>query len=282
MTARIALVTDSTADIPPTLAQERQVYVVPLYVIWGADNLKDGIDITPDDFFKRLPSDPILPTTSQPSPAEFAEIYQQARDETDAEAVMALTISADLSGTYASAQQATRMVDFPAYAIDLRSASIGTGLGVLEVADARDSGASPEEILALARSLPARIRLYFLLGTLEYLHKGGRIGGARRFLGTALNIKPILQIRDGRVEAHESVRTRKRAFSRLVEIFWEVIDPARPLRVGVLHSAAEEDADALGKAIVERCQPTSLVKTQVGATIGVHAGPGAVGFAVLQ
>lgn len=280
--AHFALITDSTSDLPPAIARERQIHVAPLYIIWGQDSLRDGIDITPEQFYRRLAIDPVLPTTSQPTPADFAELYRQAYTESDAEGVLVLTISADLSGTYASAVQARDMVDFPVEVVDLRSVTLGTTMPVLQVADARDQGASLQEAAALARSLANRTQIYFTLDTLEYLHKGGRIGGAKRLIGTAFNIKPVLQIANGRVEAKESIRTRKRALSRLVELFEETVDPTKTLYVGLLHGQAPADADWLEAEIKARWQPARLIKAQVGAVIGVHTGPGAVGFALLQ
>ncbi len=280
--ARFALITDSTSDLPPAIARERQIHVAPLYIIWGQDSLRDGVDITPEQFYRRLAIDPVLPTTSQPTPADFADLYRQTHASSDAEGVLVLTISADLSGTYASAVQARDMVDFPVEVVDLRSVTLGTAMPVLQVADARDQGASLQEAAALARSLANRTHIYFTLDTLEYLHKGGRIGGAKRLIGTAFNIKPVLQIANGRVEAKESIRTRKRALSRLVELFEETVDPTKTLYVGLLHGQAPADADWLEAEIKARWQPAQLIKAQVGAVIGVHTGPGAVGFALLQ
>ncbi|GAB4573562.1 MAG: DegV family protein [Anaerolineae bacterium] len=282
MSSRVALVLDSTSDIPESIATERQIYVIPLHIIWGKDTLRDRVDITPAQFYDRLRQDPVLPTTSQPTPSEFAAIYRQAVEETGADSVLTLTISSDLSGTYASAVQAVKMVDFPVQVVDLRSASMATTIPALQVKDALDAGATLQEAAKLAHSLAGRTNLFFTLNTLEYLHKGGRIGGAQRLIGTALNIKPILTVIDGKVEAKESIRTRKRALSRLLDILEEVVDPSKPMQIGILHGQAPEDASWLEDEIRRRYSPERLFKTQVGAVIGVHTGPGAVGFAVTQ
>jgi DegV family protein with EDD domain len=282
VTAQFALVTDSTSDIPADLARQHQVYVAPLHIIWGREHFIDGVDITPAEFYVRLAREAQLPTSSQPSPQEFAEVYERAIKETGAPGILTLTISSDLSGTYSSAVAAADMVDFPVEVVDLRTASIATGLGVLKLAEARDSGISLPEALALAQSYTTRTKLVFSVDTLEYLHKGGRIGGARRLLGTALNIKPVLQVLDGRVEPRESVRTRKRVLGRLVEIFEVEVDPSRPFSLGILHANAPADAEALAAAIQEHQSPAMLVTTQIAAVISVHTGPGAVGFAILQ
>ena len=282
MSARIAIVTDSTSDIPKDIAQERNIYVVPLHVLWGTETLRDGIDITPAQFYERLAREPELPTTSQPTPSEFAEAYQRVRDETDAEGILVLTISAELSGTYSSAVQAVKMVDFPVRVVDTRVTSLGQTLCVLEAADARDQGASLEEAAALAESYIGRIPIIFTLDTLEYLHRGGRIGGAQRLIGTALNIKPVLHIVDGRVEPRESVRTRKRALRRLREIFDELVDPSKPVKVGILHSKTPDEVQTLKQHITARYQPERMISTEVGCTIGTHTGPGVVGVTLLQ
>jgi DegV family protein with EDD domain len=282
VTSRIALITDSTSDLPLNIRQERQIYVAPLHITWGKDLLKDGIDITPREFYQRLEKDPILPTTSQPTPAEFATLYQKAIDETGADSALVLTISAELSGTYSSATQAAKMVDFPVRVVDTKSVSMGHAMNLILAADAIDGGASLDEAAALAESLVPQTHLVFTLNTLEYLHKGGRIGGAQRLIGTAFNIKPLLQLVDGKIEPRESIRTRKRALSRLVDVFEEIVNPEKPLHVGILHGNAAQEAAWLEQAICDRWQPAKLISTQVGAVIGVHTGPGAVGFAVVQ
>jgi DegV family protein with EDD domain len=282
VTAQFALVTDSTSDLPDDLVRQHQIYIAPLHIMWGRDHFIDGVDITPAQFYDRLAKEDQLPTSSQPSPQEFAEIFERAVKETGAPGILTLTISADLSGTYSSAVAAASMVDFPVEVVDLRTASIATGLSVLKLAQVRDAGMPLQEALALAQSFASRTQLIFSVDTLEYLHKGGRIGGARRLLGTALNIKPVLQVIDGRVEPRESVRTRKRVLSRMVEIFEAEVDSSKPLNLGILHANAPQDAEALRTALLEHCSPELLVTTQISAVISVHTGPGAVGFAILQ
>ncbi|MFC1959952.1 DegV family protein [Chloroflexota bacterium] len=277
-----AIVTDSTADLPVDIQQERQIYIAPLHVLWGTDDFEDGVDITRDQFFDRLATDPELPTTSQPTPAAFVELYKKAIAETGAEGVLVLTISAHLSGTYASAIQAGGMVDFPVEVVDLRTVSIPTGLGVLKMADARDEGASLEEAVALARTLPDQLKLVFALDTMKYLHKGGRIGGGKRLLGAALNIKPILHIEDGKIDAYDSVRTRKRVSKRLIEILADHIDENKSIHIAILHSRVPEEAEKLKATIEARWTVERMVVTEVGSVIGVHVGPGALGFALLQ
>ena len=282
MTAKFAIVTDSTSDLPSQIVSDRQIYITPLHILWGQDHYVDGVDMSPEAFHERLASDSKLPTSSQPTPNEFVAMYKRAIEETGAEGILALTLSADLSGTYASAVSAASDVDFPVRVVDTRTASVATGLIVMRTADARDKGMSLDDAAELAQSYAASSELFFMVDTLEYLHRGGRIGGARRLLGTALNIKPILYVNDGRVEPSESIRTRKRAVNRLVEMVEEKVDPSRPLYIAVLHSNAEADAEALEATIRQRWQPKQIIKNTVSAVISVHTGPGALGCAILQ
>lgn len=282
MKPRIALITDSTCDLPTTLVQERQIYVVPQVILWGREVLKDGVSFSSAQFYDRLAASSEIPTTSRPAPADVAELFQRARDETDAEALVVVVVSADVSGTVSSAMEALKMVDFPVHVVDTRTVSLALGLTVLKVADVRDSGAPAPEVVGTARKLAQRARVLFTPGTLEFLHRGGRIGGARHLIGTALSIKPILHIKDGRVEPLESVRTRKRALKRLLEIVEEQADLSRPLNIGVMHGKAQEEADALAAEVRERWKPTCLLESWVSPSIGVHAGPGIIGIAALQ
>lgn len=281
MSRKIALITDSTADLPPALAAERGIYVIPQVVVWGQETLKAGIDIDSQTFYERLAGESALPTTSRPAPADVAALCQQAMDD-GAEDVLILTVSAEVSGSFGAAEQAQKMLDFPVKIIDTRTISVAQGLTVLAVADLLDSGASLAEAAAASQETAARSRMFFTPSTLEYLHRGGRIGGAQRLIGTALSIKPILHISDGRVEAFESVRTRKRAVSRLVEIIGELVDTNKPFQVGVTHGNTPDEAAALRDEIASTWNPQHLLTGEVDASIGVHVGPGVLGIGVLQ
>lgn len=281
MKPRIALVTDSTCDLPDALVQERRLYMIPQVILWGREVLKDGISLNSRQFYERLAVDSDMPTTSRPAPVDVADLLQRARDENDAEAVVVVIVSADVSGTVSSTQEAMKTVDFPVYMVDTRTISLALGLTVLQAADARDQGASAQEVVELAQRVAARSRVMFTPGTLEYLYRGGRIGGARHLIGTALSIKPILHLKDGRVEALENVRTRKRALKRLVEILDEQIDRSRPMHIGVMHGNAAEEAEALAAEIRDRLNPAVLLQSWVSPSIGVHAGPGVIGLAML-
>ncbi len=282
MKARIAVVTDSTADIPAQLAKERQIYVAPMHIYWEGKDLRDGIDMQPAEFYHRLETSRSVPTTSQPTLPEFTEIFQRARDEHDAEAVVVLTISSKLSGTFNAANQARKLVDFPVHVVDSLTGSLAHGLTVLSLADARDQGISPEEAVSLAQDIAARTKMIFALNTLEFLYRSGRVNNLQRILGAALRIKPILHVKDGGITLFEQVRTRRRQMNRLLEIFEETVDQSLPLRIGILHGNAIEEMQSFVDEITSRWKPALLVTNTVCAPVGVHTGPGALGFAILQ
>jgi len=281
--ARFALVTDSTSDLPASLAEERRIYVVPMHIMWGErENLRDGIDLPHGAIYERLAREREMPTTSQPSPAEYVDAFRRAREASDAEAVIAMTMSSELSGSYFSAMQASRMVDFPAYAVDSRTGSMALGLAALAVAEARDAGVSVEAALTLAQESAARTHMIFLLDTLEYLYRSGRVDGWKRMLSDVLRIKPLLHVRNGRIDPLEVVRTRRRALERLLQLFGELVDRSKSLRVGVLHGNAPQDLEAFVAEIKARWNPAFLMQGVVSSGIAVHTGPRSLGFAMLQ
>lgn len=280
--ANFALVTDTTADLPKELCEQRNIYMIPQVIVWGRETFKDREDITSREFYKRLASASEMPTTSRPVPVDLANLLQKAHDENNVETVVMLSVSKDVSGTYSSAMEAIKMVDFPVKVLDTRTISLALGMVALKVAEARDSGASPDEAIALAEQLSARSSALFSPGTLEYLRRGGRIGSAQHLIGTALSIKPILTLKDGHVEALESIRTRKRALKRLLDIAEERIDKSKPLHMGVIHGDAEQEAQSLLEDARARWNPELLLSSWVSPSIGVHAGPGVIGITIVQ
>jgi DegV family protein with EDD domain len=282
MPKRVAIITDSTSDMPAELVARYEIEVVPLYVTFGTNTLRDGVELPSPMFFERLQTDPNHPTTSQPTPADFVEAYNRARDAIDAEEVVAITISEELSGTYDSAVAAQKMVDFPVHVLDSRTTTMGLTLATVAAAEAAEQGASGAQVASAAQAAIDNVRLFFVVDTLEYLHKGGRIGTASRFIGTALSIKPVLQVADGAVQAFERVRTKKRALARLVNLLDELADPDRPLFLAVGQGEAREDMQWLINEINARHTPEKLYQIEVGATIGTHTGPGVVGYSFYQ
>jgi DegV family protein with EDD domain len=281
--SKIAIVTDSTAYIPTEIMRGHEIHSVPLQLIWGSETYRDGIDILPDQFYARLPESKVNPTTSQPSPAVFKDIYEKlAAQGFD---ILSMHISSKLSGTMDSATQAK--ASLPKLNIELHdslSTSMCLGFQVLTVIRAAEQGASLQECMALAEQARQHSGVLFLVNTLEFLRRGGRIGGAQAFLGTALNLKPIMEVRDGRVEGIDKVRTWNKAMDRLLELFEQRVDKRLPVRIGALHGGASEEAATLLERARQRFGVSDVSETlisPVSPVIGVHTGPGVVGLAYM-
>ncbi len=276
---QIAVVTDGTCDLPSELAAERGVEIVPHHVIWGGETYTDGVNITSDIFYDRLARDPELPKTSQPSPGDFADAYHRVQRKHNADAVLCITTSDRITGAHGSAVVARDLVDFPVEVVDSRMATIPLGLIVLATAEACQRGMTLEQAVQFVHESSEHSHFFFTLGTLEFLYRGGRIGGARHLIGTALNIKPVLHIKDGVVEPYENVRTRKRALARLVDIANGYQDK-HPLRLGVVHSRAAEVND-FSQELQDLLKPDQFFVTLACSPVGVYAGPGSIGFGLL-
>jgi DegV family protein with EDD domain len=275
---KVVVVTDSTAYIPPDLVKRHGLVVAPLAVIWDGKTLYDGVDITPAEFYARLRTSKTLPTTSQTTPEEFAKIFSPILAEGNA--VLGVFISSKLSGTMDSATQAKNaMPAAPIELVDSLSSAMALGFIALAAARAAQAGAGPAEAAEAARRAIGRTNVLFVVDTLEFMHRGGRIGGAQRFLGTALNLKPVLTVRDGRVEALESVRTKGKATERMLKAIEQDIGDRRPLRISPLHASAPEEARALMKTVQDRFRPDECILSEVSPAIGTHVGPGTIGIA---
>ncbi|MGF1503735.1 MAG: DegV family protein [Chloroflexi bacterium] len=279
-TQRIALITDSTSDLPAELTDKYNIHVVPLHVIWGSDDLLDGQDITPQGFYERIVKDPIHPKTAQPTPLEFKKALEQAAEEGAEEAVV-ITISKDMSGTLTSVLNAKEEVSLKVHTKDSRSTTMGLGWQVLAAARAREAGADAEGMIAAAEKARQRMQLRFSVDTLDYLHKGGRIGGAQHLIGTALNLKPELYVdhEKGEVQSGSRTRTRSRAIDRMYANFFEEVGKKRPLHVAVIHTMSDEEANALAERTRKEHKPDELLIVPIGPVVGVHVGPGALGLA---
>lgn len=271
-----ALVTDSTAYIPQDLIDLYDIHVAPQVLIWGETSYLDGVDIQPDEFYKKLQESDVHPTTSQATVAAFHSIYEPLVEKDIP--ILTIVISEKLSGTLQSAQQAKEM--FPDASIELvdsRTTAMAMGYQVLAAARARENGASFEEAIAIAKSARDRTGVFFVVDTLEYLHRGGRIGGASKLFGTALNIKPLLHIEDGRVESFEKVRTKSKAVDHMLDVVAEKVNGADLIRIAALHVAAEEEASAILDRAKQRFNPDEEMIAVVSPVVGNHAGPGTVG-----
>jgi len=275
---KIAVLTDSTAYLPSPLIDQYSIHVIPLTVLWGDDALRDGVDITPAEFLQRLNEDPVHPTTTQPNPEDFQLIYEQLSSDHDA--IVAPLISSKLSGTVNSAQSAKSTFSrVPVRVVDTQSTSMGLGFAVLAAARAAAQGMSLEDVEAAARSAAANTRVLFVVDTLEYLHRGGRIGGASKLLGTALSIKPLLHLNEGRVDALERVRTKGKAVSRMLELVTHYAD-GQPARVAVIHAGSPEEAEELKAQVAGQITCEELHVADLSPAISIHTGPGTVGLAV--
>jgi DegV family protein with EDD domain len=276
--AKVVVVTDSTAYIPADLIQRHGLQVAPLYVNWDGQTYRDGVDITLAEFYARLKTSKSLPTTSQTTPEDFTKIFSAIL--ADGGEVLGVFISADLSGTVDSAMQVKKaMPAAPIEIVDSRSSAMALGFTALAAARAVESGASRTEGAAVARRAVETSNVIFVVDTLEFLHRGGRIGGAKRFLGTALNLKPLLTVQEGKVAALESVRTKKKATERMLDLIEEQTGGRRPLRLSPLHASAPQEAEALKSAVEARFRPEECFLSEVSPAIGTHVGPGTVGVA---
>jgi DegV family protein with EDD domain len=269
----VAVVVDSTADIPEATRTELGIATVPLSINFGSASYRDGIDMTTDEFYQRLVQDDTHPSTSQPSPGAFAEVYEELAREHDG--IISIHLGGKLSGTVRSAEQAKELVpNVPINIIDSGSVSMGFGFLGIEAAQMAREGQSLEEISAQLEAMLPKIRLWAVLDTLKYLERGGRIGRTRAFLGTLLSVKPIIQIKDSEVLPTEQVRTHKKAISRMVELA-SAEGPYR--RLAVLHSTSQGFAEELADRLGTIHPHSEIVVAQLTGVIGVHGGPGVVG-----
>jgi DegV family protein with EDD domain len=280
--AKIALVTDSTTYMPPELVKKYSISVAPQVLIWGDQTYRDGVDIQPSEFYAKLKTAKEMPTTAQVSVASFQEIFQGLVEQ--GSEVLALLLSAKLSGTIQSAVQAKDLMGSAGekvHVVDSNSVAMALGFQVLAAARAAENGASLKEVIALAERSHEYTGVLFAVDTLEFLHRGGRIGGAQRFIGTMLNMKPILAIQDGRVEGIERIRTKIKAHERLLELTVEKVNGRSPVRLATLHANAADDAKALLAKAEQTLHPVESVFTEVSPVVGTHAGPGTVGLAFM-
>ncbi len=275
--SKVVVVTDSTAGMPKELVKDLDIRVAPQILLWDKDTYLDLVDIQPQEFYQRLAKDSVMPTTSQVTPVKFREIFQQALDQ--GYDILAILISEKLSGTIASALQAKEML--PGAAIEIinsETTAMAMGFQVLQAARAAAAGASLAECKAIAEQARKHTGVILTVDTLEFLHRGGRIGGGARFLASALNIKPILELRGGRLEAVERVRTRRKALDRVTELVVENIGKRSPVRLASLHANSPTDAAYMLEKLKKEIQVVESIEAEVSPVIGTHAGPGTVGI----
>ena len=273
-----SIVTDSSADLPPEMAHQWNITVVPCNVVIGDVSYKDGVDITPDEFYRQLAANSRPPTTSQPSVADFQAVYQELAEQ--GHAIISIHLSRELSGTLNAAEQAKASLsgDADIRIIDSRLASIPLGLVVLSAAELAQNAEAEEVAIRVQRDL-GDTQCFFLLDTLEYLQKGGRIGKAQAFLGGVLSVKPILGIRDGLAHPIERPRSRQRGMLRLVELAGQLA-PVRQL--AVIYSTDLEMAHRLRHDLAGLLPEDQIVVARFGPVLGTYIGPNAVGLALTR
>jgi DegV family protein with EDD domain len=275
--AGIRFVADSTADLDPEYRVAHRIITVPLKVNFGEESLVDGVDIDAAAFYQRMRTTSVTPTTSQPTPAEFEAAFREAGS--DGSSVVCTTLSSEMSGTYGAAQAARDAVpDIDVSVIDTRTVAVGHNILLREAVERAESRASAGEVRAFIDELIRRQRSVFTVATLEYLRKGGRIGGAAALLGSVLNIKPVLQVHNGRIEPQDRVRTYQRALERMAgELIAAVGEGGRKAHAVVGHADRPSDAQLIAARIAPHCAREPKIIT-IGPIVGCHAGPGTVGL----
>ena len=280
--AKIAFVTDSTAYIPAELVKKHNITVAPQVLIWGDQTYQDGVDIQPDEFYTRLKTSKVMPTTSQVSIITMQNIFHSLVEE--GFDVIGVFVSGKLSGTPQSAMQGREALGSAAgkiTIIDSNSIAMAMGFQILNAARAAEDGASVADCKALVEKARDHTGVYFAVDTLEFLHRGGRIGGGQRFIGSALNLKPILAVKDGRVEAEDRVRTKSKALDRVLELVAAQVKGKSNIHIASLHANAKAEAlDLLARAGRELNAVESILSS-VSPVVGTHAGPGTVGLAFM-
>ncbi|MFN8382386.1 MAG: DegV family protein [Anaerolineales bacterium] len=278
--SKFAIVTDSTSYIPSEIIQKYNLTVAPQILIWGDETFRDGIDIQPSEYYSRLKTAKVMPSTSQVSPATMHETFQGLVDQ--GFDVLGIFISSKLSGTLQSAVQGREMMGTAAEKVSLvdsQSTAMALGFQVLGAARAREAGASLKECVELTEKAHVKTGVFFAVDTLEFLHRGGRIGGAQRFIGSALNLKPILALKEGKVEGVERIRTKSKAHDRILELVAEQVKGKSNIRLATLHANAIDDAKSLLDRAANDLKPVETILSELSPVVGTHTGPGTVGLA---
>jgi len=275
----VKIITDSTADLPPEVAQEFGITVVPLHIHFGHETYKDGVDISKEEFYRRLTSEHELPKTSAPSAGAFTEAYERLAGETDE--ILSLHISHKLSATYNSATMGRDGVtaDCRISVIDTLTTSMGLGLLAIRAARLAGKGATLDEVVADTESALLRTQFFGVLDTLEYLHKGGRLGKASSFLGSILQVKPIVGLRDGEVHPIERARGFQKALDRICEM---VADYKQISSLAVAHTTGQEDMERMASQMSQFYPGDRILRSRVGSTIGTYLGPGALCVGLIE
>ena len=279
---KVSIVTDSSAYLPQQYVDQYGIHVVPLNVIWGGKIYRDGVDITADDFYDRLAVSDELPTTSQTNTFVYEQLFRQLLDQGNS--ILVLPISKGLSACLKSALEAKESFPgAPIEVMDTRLVSMALSFQVLSAARAAEAGADLLECRAIAEEAYDRIGVYFTVETLKFLHKGGRIGGAKHLFGTVLKIRPVLEIRDGKIELVESVVTTRKARQRMIELIERdiALKGNGKVHVSVFHAGIPQEAQELADELNQRFNPVENIISMVSPVIGTHSGPGTMAIAYM-
>jgi len=272
---KVAIVTDSSATLPEDLVQELDIHVVPLLLTFDDQTFRDGVDITPGEVYRWLRANKHIPTTSAPSAGDFLRVYAAAGRK--ASGIVSIHLPIWLSATYNTAVVASRLVGgVQIRVLNCHTAAMGQGFVVLEAARAAAAGADLDMVVARATKVAPKMNLLVAVGTLEYLYRGGRIGGAAALLGAMLQIKPILYLGDGQVDVFAKPRTKSRAVRIILQRMAELAD-SRPLHVAILHADVPDEAEDLRQKVADQLNCAELYVTEFTPVMGAHVGPGLLG-----
>ncbi len=270
----IALVTDSTCDIPAEWREKYDINIVPVTIVFNGTSYRDGVNMTAEQFYERLSKEPQRPTTSQPSPEDFLKAYRKAREK-GAKEILAIILSAAMSGTFESARMAAEQMDIPVHVVDSQNNSMGLGWQVIAAARVRESGGGLDEMLSAAKKVRDHMVYFVSLDTIDYLASGGRIADAARFINSILKIKPLVFVKpeSGTVGASLPARSRKLAVEGLYREFFKRLNVKKPLHITVLHNQALKEAQELADRIRLEFSPRELFISYASPVLGVHTGP---------
>jgi fatty acid kinase fatty acid binding subunit len=274
--SKVVVVTDSSANIPPELARQLDIRVVPLLLAVNGRTFHDGVDLMPGELYRRLRTEKSLPTTSAPSVGDFLRVYASAEQE--ASGIVSIHVSPKLSVTYSIALTASQLLDgTPIRVIDSHSGAMAEGFVVLEAARMAAAGAGFDEVVARAEEIAPKVNLLAMIDNLQYLHQGGRIGGAASLLATVLQIKPVVYLADGHVEVFAKPRTQAKAVRVMLDQMAREVD-GRPVHVAIMHADALDEAESMREQVVARFQVAEFYVTEFTPVMGTHAGPGLLGI----
>lgn len=272
----VAVVTDGACSLTPAMGKEYGLHIVPAYVKFNGQTYQSGVNLDTTEFYRLLRSNKKLPTTARPTAQDFVDLYTKLAEE--ANEIVTVVSSHHMSATLQSALMAKeRFKTIPVYVNDSESVSLGLGMVAIAAARAAAQGQGARQVIQLVERIKQSMNVMFIVETLEYLQKGGRIGGGTAFLGTALSIKPILHVEAGRIEPLERLRTRKRAVARLLELVEGKVGKSEA-HFAVLHCDADEQARELGEQVKVKFNCAELMIAEAGPVIGTHAGPGTLGL----